>query len=83
MLCFFMFIIAIISLVIAIKYFYYDEKFKDSNSIKSIINSDTTGDEFLNQISNISTEELAKDQNGNLRTGSVTAGNITVSSRKE
>lgn len=61
MLCFFMFIIAIISLVIAIKYFYYDEKFKDSNSINSIINSDTTGDEFLNQISNISTEELAKD----------------------
>ena len=29
------------------------------------------------------TEELTKDQNGNLRTGSVTAGNITVSSRKE
>ena len=28
------------------------------------------------------TEELAKDQNGNLRTGSVTAGSITVSARK-
>jgi len=28
------------------------------------------------------TEELAENQNGNMRTGSVTAGSITVSARK-
>ena len=41
--------------------FYFKEKFNTSNSIDNIINSNTSGEEFFNQISNISTEELAKD----------------------
>lgn len=33
----------------------------DVNQIDNVLNSDVTGEDFMNQISNISTEELAKD----------------------
>lgn len=53
--------IIIIFILGILKNFSIIKRFTDTNSIDNIINSDTTGNEFLNQISNISTEELAKD----------------------
>ena len=60
-LCLIILIIIIICTLIVTEVFYFKEKFNTSNSIDNIINSNTSGEEFFNQISNISTEELAKD----------------------
>ena len=35
--------------------------FRNTNEIDNVLNSDAMGEDFMNQISNISTEELAKD----------------------
>ena len=60
-LCLIILIIIIICTLIVTEVFYFKEEFNTSNSIDNIINSNTSGEEFFNQISNISTEELAKD----------------------
>lgn len=60
-LCLIILIIIIICTLIVTEVSYFKEEFNTSNSIDNIINSNTSGEEFFNQISNISTEELAKD----------------------
>lgn len=39
--------------------------FKSTNTIDNVLNSDINGEDFINQISNISVDELAEDSNSN------------------
>lgn len=54
-------IIILLIIIIFIAYIVFDSIIKTNHPIDNVINSNTMGNEFLNQISNISTEELAKD----------------------
>lgn len=61
---FFFFIILLASIIV---YFSISNGFNfgfNSNTIDDVLESDVVGEEFLNQMSNISTEELAKDSEG-------------------
>lgn len=62
---FFFFIILLASIIV---YFSVSNGFgffsSDFNSINAVLESDIIGEEFMNQMSNISTEELAKDSEG-------------------
>lgn len=61
---FFLFIILLSLLVLfffAFNKFDFITRFSNTNSIDNVINSDISGEDFMNQISNISTEEFAKD----------------------
>lgn len=60
----FLFIVLLILLILffwAFNGLNFMSRISNSNSINNVFNSDISGEEFLNQISNISTEELAKD----------------------
>lgn len=64
---FFLFIILLASIIVYFSVFNgfsLFSSFKSSNTIDNILNSDASGEDFINQISNISTEELAEDAEG-------------------
>ena len=60
----FLFIILLASAIVcfcAFNGFNLMANFRNTNEIDNVLNSDAMGEDFMNQISNISTEELAKD----------------------
>ena len=63
-LLFFLFIIFLVSTILcfcAFNGFNFMYKLSCTNSINTVLNSDAIGEDFMNQISNISTEDLAED----------------------
>ena len=59
---FFLFIIVLSAIIVYFSFFNgFGFLFNSTNTVENIFNSDVTGEEFMNQIANISSEELAED----------------------
>ena len=59
---FFLFLFIIFLAVLIVVFTFVNRfSFKEESNLENIFNSDFNGEEFMNQISNISTEEIAED----------------------